>query len=73
VGSSHVKNNDPQLAIDYNDIYSELKSAISQRGVKLFELDQKSSDQPFFDPVNLYCFKEWFVNYYFEKSKKGKK
>lgn len=66
----YVQKNDPLLVIDYNDIYSKLKTAISERAVKMFDADQKTGDnEPFFDPVNQHCFKEWFVNYYIESSK----
>ena len=53
---------DPNLIIDYNDLYTDLKTAISQRGLKMFDNDQESDGQPFFDSTNLECFKNWFFN-----------
>lgn len=63
----YVQKNDPLLVIDYNDIYSKLKTEISERGLKMFDNDQESDGQPFFDSTNLDCFKEWFFKTYSAK------
>jgi hypothetical protein len=61
----------PLIVIDFDDLYDDLKLAISQRGVNMFGSTQVSSDgSSYFDSTNLECFKEWFLNSYSEK--KGK-
>jgi len=58
---------DPSLVIDYDDLYADLKTAISQRGTKMFDNDQQSDGQSYFDNTNLDCFKEWFFKTYSAK------
>ena len=60
----YQKKKNPNLVVDYDDLYDEMKLAISQRGGKMFDSDQVSDGLPFFDSVNLNCFKEWFLNSY---------
>ncbi len=63
----YLKKKNPLLTVNYSDIYVDLKSAISQRGLRMFDADQSINGVPYFDSENLYCFKQWFSNYYANK------
>lgn len=60
---------DPDLVIDYDDMYTEVNNALSQRCLKMFDADQVDADgNPYFDSTNYYAFKDWFLNAYVQKT-----